>query len=401
LRDKIKNNSNLYLDFFIENNIVKKKIIDLNKGTYNVLVIPEQLRELILDRHHNSALSAHIGREKMYKLIQTKYYWPGMYNDVRLWVNSCIKCATHKRIQNKDHGQLQPISSSYPFEIVSIDILGPFTKSTNGNKFILVLVDYFTNWVEACAVKTIEAPEIADAIFKLIICRHGCPSKFLTNKGTQFTSNLFKYLCIKMGIQKLETTALHPQTNGKVEKFNHFIVNALATLSNKEQTNWDEMIDPCLFAYRSTISRIIDETPFFLIYGRDPVLPNDLLFGNIKPPQAENLLDYKIDLVQRLKRAYEKINKSRTQNVNKYRDYYDQKHKKQIYNIGDNVMLYWPVPVKGLTQKLLPKWDGPYVVTNRLGEVTYRIEKDNGKTHTVHVQRLRLYSPWKINSNFL
>jgi transposase InsO family protein len=119
----------------------------------------------------------------------------------------------------------------------------------------------------------------------MIIIRHGCPSRILTDKGTQFTSGLFKRLCERYHITKVQTSSLHPQTNGKVERFNRYLVNTLSILSNKNQLNWDEMVDYCLFAYRTTINATIEETPFFLLYGRDAVLPQDLLFGIHKDKQ--------------------------------------------------------------------------------------------------------------------
>jgi transposase InsO family protein len=148
-------------------------------------------------------------------------------------------------------------------------------KLPNGNRYVLVCLDLFTNWIEIAPLKTLEASETAEAIFKIIILRHGCPHRILTDQGTQFSSNLFKHLCSKYGIKKVQTSALHPQTNGKVERFNRYLVNTLSIITDKNQLNWDEMLDYCVFAYRTTINATIEETPFFLIYGRDAVLPQD------------------------------------------------------------------------------------------------------------------------------
>ena len=102
---------------------------------------------------------------------------------------------------------LQPIRVSYPFEVVGMDILGPIKRSRNVFKYVLVLVDLFTNWVESCPLRTLEAAEVAKKFYCTIITRHGCPNKVLTDQGTQFTSNLFKRLCKKFGIYKLECSS--------------------------------------------------------------------------------------------------------------------------------------------------------------------------------------------------
>ena len=181
------------------------------------------------------------------------------------WVASCDKCQKHK--PNKpNHGQLIPLRTTYPFEIVGIDIQGPFKTSRAGNKYILVCIDYFTNWVEACPIKSEDAVTVADAILSLIITRHGCPEKVLTDKGTQFTSKLIQHLLKKFNIIKLETTAYHPQTNGKVERFNRFIATALSFLVNSQHDDWDKYIDLCLLAYRVTVNRIVNETLLFTLW---------------------------------------------------------------------------------------------------------------------------------------
>ena len=80
-----------------------------------------------------------------------------MIHDIKLWVNSCRKCTQHKRYKPHNHGLLMPITSLYPFQIVGIDIAGPFKRTNGGNKYILVCIDYFTNWIEAIPLKSLSA----------------------------------------------------------------------------------------------------------------------------------------------------------------------------------------------------------------------------------------------------
>jgi transposase InsO family protein len=146
------------------------------------------------------------------------------------------------------------------------------------HKYILVCVDFFTNWIEACPLTNITANEVLKAFFQLTISRHGCPTSVLTDQGNQFTAQVFQKLLKEFGIVKLEGSAYHKQTNGKTERFNRFLENSLSTVVNSKLNNWDDLINDCLFTYRISLSRSLQETTFFLIYGRDPVLPTDLTF---------------------------------------------------------------------------------------------------------------------------
>ena len=148
--------------------------------------------------------------------------------------------------------------------------------------------------------------------FKLIIARHGCPKQILTDQGKQFVGNAFKEVCKQFNIEKKDTTAFHQQCNGKTEKFNKFLSDTIATELKKDQSNWDELIDDTLFTYRVSLNRMLDDNPFLLIYGRDPVLPHDLFL----PIQPENkrvisthdINEYKYKQLQILQKAYEKLN---------------------------------------------------------------------------------------------
>lgn len=134
------------------------------------LLIPLNLREHLLEFHHNNTIAAHMGRDKMIEIMCKRYYWPSMHDDIRTWVSSCLACAKKKPAQPRNDCKLIPIRSTYPFEIFGIDICGPFNKTKDGNRYILICVDLFTYWVEATPLKTTEAEEVADKFLKLIIC---------------------------------------------------------------------------------------------------------------------------------------------------------------------------------------------------------------------------------------
>ena len=148
--------------------------------------------------------------------------------------------------------------------------------------------------------------------------------------------------------------------------------NSLGTVVNASTKNWDEMLDNVLFVYRVSFSRVLDDSPFFLLYGRDAILPQDLTM-NLKITQAEfeDMDSYRIHLLQTLKNAYEKVRNVKEIEQAKYKAYFDKTHKQIEFNEGEKIWVYFGLPEAGKTQKLLPRFDGPCVILTswEVGEV--------------------------------
>jgi hypothetical protein len=178
-----------------------------------------------------------------------------------------------------------------------------------------------------------------------------------------------------------------------------FLTKSLSTLLNAAQTNWDEILDECLFVYRSSVSRVLDDSPFYMIYGRDPVLPQDLLIP-VKIRQPETEVDFKMERLKQLKRAHENLQARKVIYQQRYKLEYDKVHKDVKFEVGDSVMVYFPASKIGMSYKFLPKWEGPFKVTAKISPLNYRVESTKlNKTFVVHVQRLLRYRPWNTIDN--
>ena len=148
---------------------------------------------------------------------------------------------------------------------------------------------------------------------------------------------------------------------------------------------------------------MLNESPFFLIYGRDPKLPQDVLLGsaikgNSRQISNQDLDQFKSQIMKVLKEAYDKLNKHKEIVQKKYKNYYDKFQKEIKIEINDLVMVYTPATVEGLSYKFLSHWEGPYEIIGRIDSVTYRIKKIKKSKETimpVHVKRLKLYKPWQ------
>jgi hypothetical protein len=146
---------------------------------------------------------------------------------------------------------------------------------------------------------------------------------------------------------------------------------------------------------------MLDETPFFLVYGRDPVMPQDLLIDskncNRRQISSDDVDEYKTQVLKILRATYEKLNGHKAAVQSQYKAYYDRTHREVEFEVDDEVMVYFPVSHEGLSYKLLPKWEGPFRVVQKTDSVTYRLRRDSGKklqTLLVHVQRMKKYKPW-------
>ena len=236
------------------------------------LVVPKELRPQLLEEAHSCLFAGHFSEKKVYHKIRVSYWWPGLRKDVRQFCRSCLNCVSRRGPGHRQRPPLNPIPVKGPFHRVAVDVLQlPLTSS--GNKYIVVFMDYLTKWVEAFPTSDQQASTIARLLVEHIICRHGVPEELLSDCGSNFLSDLVLELCSLLGVKKINTSGYHPQTDGLVEKFNSTLQNMISKVSDKNPTEWDQQLPLLLFAYQSVVQESTKESPFILLYGRDPHLP--------------------------------------------------------------------------------------------------------------------------------
>jgi transposase InsO family protein len=176
---------------------------------------------------------------------------------------------------------LTPIQTTRPFEIITTDIMGPLEVTAQDNKYILVVCDHFTKWVELFAIKSLSAEEAADKLMQ-VIYRHSAPEAILSDQGTNFQSNLLSELWELLDVHKLRTTPYHPQCDGLTERFNRTLQPMIAAYLNERKDDWDDKLAALQFAYNTSVHATTNCSPFELVYGRIPKLPIDLIFDNLQ-----------------------------------------------------------------------------------------------------------------------
>ncbi|GFW77832.1 hypothetical protein TNCV_3404071 [Trichonephila clavipes] len=184
--------------------------------------------------------------------------------------------------RKRTRGRLQLYNVGAPFEQIAFDIQGPLPRPSDDNN-ILVIMDYFTKWPEAYPSPDQEASTVTYVLVQHWISQFGVPLQLHSDQGRNFDSAVCKRLCEILAIDKTRTTALHPQSDSMVERFNRTILNSLSLLVSSNQQDWDKKLPFFLLAYRSAVHETTGYSPSQMLFGHDLRLPADLFS---RPPDA-------------------------------------------------------------------------------------------------------------------
>ena len=216
------------------------------------MCVPETLRWGVMSSIHDGKPMAHVGARKTLAILSRRYYWPGVRKSLLQFVRSCPECQRAKARRSLRAGRLHPKRFYAPGDLVSIDIVGPFPRSKEGYTYILTMVDCFSRWPELVPLRNITAKAVVDALWSNWIKNHGCPLRVLTDRGSQFESEMFELLCERLAIRQSRTTAYHPQSNAQAERIHRFLKESLIALTGKNHRGWAQELSYVLFAYRTT-----------------------------------------------------------------------------------------------------------------------------------------------------
>ena len=175
-----------------------------------LLVVPRSLRHKILENCHDTKLSGHFGQAKTIERLKQNYIWYGLREDARNYVKSCHTCNVNKKANVKPKGPLGQFHAGIPMEKLHMDILGPLHESSSANKYVLVLVDQFTKWMEMFPLPNQNTITVAKTLLDGFISRLGCPVQIHTDQGKNFDGHLFHDICRLLQIVKTRTTPCRP-----------------------------------------------------------------------------------------------------------------------------------------------------------------------------------------------
>lgn len=359
-------------------------------------VVPRHMRLEILQQCHGDVFAAHFGVGKTFSKLSARYFWDGYFNDTEHFVQQCDLCARYKT-SRKTKAPLMPMPFAGPWERVGVDLVGPLPVTGKGSRFIIVFTDYFSRWVEAVPLPNAEAATCAEAFLREIVCRFGAPRELLSDRGAQFLSKIMLEVCKMCDIKKKNTVAYHPACNGLTEKCNAVIGTMLAIYVAKYQKQWDEWIPYILFAYRSTVQVSLKNSPYKVLFGREPTIPGELV---AHPSERKKPSDYVDNVADRLAAMKEIVKKNLLEAQSRQKAYYDKTTRVPSDAYEVQHLVWRQLERQGVGAKLKPKYGGPYIIIARPTPVdaVIRLWKDSSaKPFMEHFNRLKpCFAPWQL-----
>lgn len=321
------------------------------------LVLPVQFRKMALQGIHDEA--GHPGRDRTVSLLRERFFWPQMAAHAEEWVKCCERCIRRKSPVNV-RAPLVGIQTTQPMELVCIDYL-TLEESKGGYSNVLVITDHYTRYAQAYPTRNQLAETTARVLFEEFFVHYGFPQRIHSDQGRNFESRIIKSLCKLAGIEKSRTTPYHAQGNGMVERFNRTLLGMLGTLDPLQKSNWKAAIRPLVHAYNCTRHDSTGFSPFFLMFGRNPRLPVDVMMGLENPDGEASLPRYVETLRKRLKDAYRLANANAERARKRQKGNFDLKVRGAVLHPGDRVLVK-KVAFKG-KHKIEDRWEAePYVI---------------------------------------
>ena len=344
--------------------------IDISNGPARPFV-PLSYRKRIFNVVHGLG---HPGVERTRQSITDKFVWPNIKQDVCKWARECIPCQ-----QAKIHKHVVPPIADFAvppkrFQHLHLDLVS--MPPSNGFNHLLTIVDRFTRWPVAIPIADMNAETVVDSLTHGWISTYGIPEIITTDRGSQFSSQIFTQLLRNWGIKHIMTTAYHPESNGMVERLHRRLKESLIALGDGERLQWYWKLPMALLAIRTTIKPDIGASPSELVFGEGVAVPGQL----IGPPDLtdEELLRAQRSTLSSLRVEVERLQPKPT-----------SAHRTPRINVPDELATATHVLVrKGVQPSLTAPYEGPYKVLART-PTGFRLQFPGRGTDIVALSRLK------------
>ena len=328
------------------------------------IVVPSQLRKMLLLESHAGKMAGHFSGPRLYRTLERRWWWPGMYTDCLSYANNCPQCMVVGSTVRVRRPPLQPIPVDRLFQIVGVDIM-ELPRTSKGNQYVVVFQDFLSKFPLVFPMPDQKSLRIAKLLVEEVVPLFGVPEALLSDRGANLLSHLMRGVCSLLGVKKLNITAYHPQCDGMVERFNRTLKGMLRKHAARFGMQWDTYLHGVLWAYRNTPHESTGEKPSFLLYGHDCCSPTEaalLPSSRLEPVDVE---DYREEMVVALSEARELAVKLIRKAQQRYKKQYDKRSAPSQLRVGDWVFVYFPQEESGRMRKLSRPWFGPYRITSR------------------------------------
>jgi transposase InsO family protein/dUTPase len=351
-------------------------------GNYRLFINENEQVQVANDAH---IALGHIGTRKLIEYLREQYYWPKMDETTLRVVSSCTVCQLN---QGKALAQkMYTITTDYIFEKIGIDFVGPLPTTSSGKRYIFVMIDMHSRWVEAFATKDQLVSTMSQCLLEYI-SRYGCPRQIFSDRGTTLTSKAWKGVLKELQLEQRLTASYMPSTNGAVERANQTLVRGIRKLAQHKPTTWDRFLPQVLMGMRLTKNQTTKLSPYEIIFQQSPTIPVKLL-NTI--PRFNNHKRIKGALSQ-FNRHFQELHQNLQEFYNSQKKYPPGTMGYSPYTLGQKVL--WKLPVYLRRGKLIPQWCGPCTISkcNPTGSYSIVIDETGDEYGNVHFQRLKPFN---------
>jgi hypothetical protein len=290
-----------------------------------------------------------------------------MERDCIRHVQTCHKCQMYQNCKNAPPQYLHTMASSWPFSAWGMDVIGEITpKASNGHEFILVAIDYFTKWVEACSFKNVTQVAVTRFVKNNIVCRYGMPEMLITDNASNLNNRMMDQLCQQFKIQHHNSAPYRPKMNGTVEAANKNVKKILSQMTETYK-DWHEHLPYALCAYRTSVRTSVGATPYSLVYRMEAVLPVEVEILSLRILSQTQLEEAEWAQVR-----YEQLNFIDEKRLaalchgqlyqRRIERAYNKKARPRTFQPGDLVLKKRNMAFSDSRGKFVPSYEGPYVV---------------------------------------
>ena len=346
-------------------------IVDVSNGPARPIV-PFSWRRRVFNAVHGLG---HPGVGRTRETIAAKFVWPSMRADVTRWARECLQCQQAKVTRHTTPAIGHFAVPQKRFQHLNVDIVT--LPQSNGFRHLLTAVDRFSRWPMAVPLADINADTVADAFAHGWVSAFGVPASITTDRGSQFSSAVWRQLMDTWGIKMHQTTPYHPESNGLVERMHRRLKEALTALGTDSPNDWFWRLPCALLAIRTTLKPDLGASPADLVYGEGLTVPGEIL--DVNRPSDRQQAQFQRAALDDLRIEVARLQPTAT-----------SAHRTPRTHIPVDLRTATHVFVKrgGVQPSLASPYTGPFRVVSR-DENSFRIAIPGRGNESINVSRLK------------
>ena len=348
--------------------------------TFKCILVPQVLQDFMIILAHD--YSGHNGSRRTYNCLKRQYYWPGIRKQIFRHCKKCKECILQNQGQpEKCFGHFD--SPDLPMEFICMDLVGPIhPPSSRGNKYVLTVIDMLTGFTIAVPIKNKNAETICEAYRDNVYCVFGGSSRMLTDNGSEFKNKEMQEVCDTLGLKHIFSPVYTPQSNGRLEGWHRFFKACIAKHIRGGGVEWDELVPLAVSAYNFFPCQSSKESPFVLMFGRDPITPVAKLLEPKPRYYGERGAALKMDTLRRL---YNIV----VQNIRKAREKVPKKEEEpHKFKVNDMVLVKDPDAAV-----FEPRYQPNFRVTAIFGNNRIEVQDERGHKSVIRSAHVKYIDP--------